>query len=66
MPRITVRLADPSAKVPDVTRAGAPLMPAGPFEVDDSNPFHFGLLADGTLVRVTADPAPAAKPKKEA
>ena len=66
MSRITVRLADASARVPDVVRVGAPMLPAGPFEVDENNLFYFGLLQDGTLVRVP-DPPPAAKPaKKEA
>lgn len=60
MARILVRLADPSAQVPDVTRANAPLLPADPFEVDDAQPFFFSLLADGSLIRI--EPEKPAKP----
>jgi hypothetical protein len=62
MARITVRLADPSARVPDVARAGAPLLPSEPFEADDAAPFIHALLADGTLIRVAPTPSAPAKP----
>lgn len=63
MARIKVRLADPTAQVPDVTRINAPLLPQGEFEADDAHPFFFALIADGSLVRV--EPKPAVQPVKE-
>lgn len=64
MARIKLRLADPTAQVPDVTRINTPNLPLE-FEADDAHPFFFGLLADGTLRRVEPKRIPAIPVKEK-
>ena len=65
--RIKVKLADAKTRLPDPSRNFIPAPADAPFEVEASDPFWIGALADGSVVRVEdkgeAAPAPAANVK---
>ncbi|WP_243368866.1 hypothetical protein [Microvirga solisilvae] len=60
-----VKLGDPEHKLPLPGVPGA-FFPAGLHKVDDADPFWFGCLADGSLVRATDDEIKAATAPAEA
>lgn len=65
MPRIFVRLVDPSHVLPNPDRGGRPVPQDRAFAVDDASPFWAQCIADGS-VAPAPEPAPEPAPAKPA